>query len=911
MEKYVLFTYNDEYVNGTHDLGGAVKTDGTDSNVTSSGELSDSTMSSGGDPRQKAIAGMRRRRRMKSPVRSFLKDQMQRLALVMMATSTAVGAWSQEVLMDPAYDVWAVFQPSQRIYEREHFVSVSGPEVDCLELFAGSCKISGAFAKRQRGVLRPRDLLLGDNFRRAEVREEILCEIDRHRPRLVWMAPPCTYWCGFSRLNYDQQQRRRLRQREKILIEFTEEVLLRQRLRGGLVVVENPRSSDIWRHSSLARWIQDPEMCRAEVDLCTYGLESENGEPMKKGLTLLTNQPAFANSLSSLCHGGHDHVPVQGRETALSAVYPDEFARAVVRSFDVWWKNARLVWMTQGAPTTIWAAAPASTWTTSSSSSSIVKRPEDEALATGAAAISFKGKVNATVAGVLKRVHQNLGHPPTRELVRHLRIGGAPESVVRAAEQLVCKTCEKCKPAKPHKVSSPVVALDFNEVVAMDVIWVDSAESENLPALNIVDLASTYQVVVPLKGTKSEDTSEAFAAGWMRWAGAPKILLVDLDSAFKDRFLTLMDERNIQIRSSAGQAHWQNGTAERHGASWKLMWAKFVEENLVLDSEVEEAMAAVSDAKNQLRNRSGYSPRQWVFGANQKLQGDCIDGDGDVSSLGAITASEKLQRGQALRMGARAAFFQVQNKEALQRAVSHKPRVQPEQYLPGDLVYIYREVKQGKTKKPAAHWTGPGAVIGREGSNYWIARGGRCLLAAQEHVRSADHEEVSEMLRLKLAMRELHTLMKEDNNEFDEIVDAEAPPVQDGDVAMEAIPSQDGGRASSRQQDEFEQVAAREAALRSAAKRNKLLDDVPEALKKARTQEPQRAFMVKRCVSEKGKEKQLEKELPWGMIPPDERPLYRQAEEKQWQEHVTMRQYELYLWKRAQRSLPKSSLNGS
>jgi hypothetical protein len=44
--------------------------------------------------------------------------------------------------------------------------------------------------------------------------------------------------------------------------------------------------------------------------------------------------------------------------------------------------------------------------------------------------------------------------------------------------------------------------------------------------------------------------------------------------------------------------------------------------------------------------------------------------------------------------------------------------------------------------------------------------------------------------------------------------------------------------------------------------------------------------MVKRCISEKGKEKQLEKELPWGLIPPDEKEMYREAELKQWQEHV-------------------------
>ena len=140
--------------------------------------------------------------------------------------------------------------------------------------------------------------------------------------------------------------------------------------------------------------------------------------------------------------------------------------------------------------------------------------------------------------------------------------------------------------------------------MAADIIWIDAADAKNKPALNIVDMASTYQVVIPLPGIKSEDVSQAFSTGWIQWAGIPKQILVDLDSAFKDRFLNVMDEKCIIVRAAAGQAHWQNGVCERHGGAWKEIWAKLVEEQLVLEEEIAEASAAVSDAKNQLRNRS-------------------------------------------------------------------------------------------------------------------------------------------------------------------------------------------------------------------------------------------------------------------------------------------------------------------
>jgi hypothetical protein len=230
-----------------------------------------------------------------------------------------------------------------------------------------------------------------------------------------------------------------------------------------------------------------------------------------------------------------------------------------------------------------------------------------------------------------------------------------------------------------------------------------------------------------------------------------------LDSAFKDKFLALMDEKCIIVRSAAGQAHWQNGVCERHGGSWKAIYAKLLEENLILEEEFTEACAAVSDAKNSLRNRSGFSPRQWVFGSNGRQVGDLFDGSDDTASFPAGSPDAKFARAQVVRTGARAAFFQCQTKDALQRAIHHKPRQQPEHYEVGDMVYIYREYRQGKGKKPSAAWMGPAVVIGKQDPNYWLARGGRCLLAAPEHLRPADPEEVSETIRIKLAMKSMMT----------------------------------------------------------------------------------------------------------------------------------------------------------
>ena len=843
-------------------------------------------------PRQRAVQGhfarQEKRRKMNRSTAVKLKDQVKLACQVFISCSLAMASHVGEVLAEPVVDVFSVFTPSTQL------LPGGGQDVQCLELFAGKARISEAFAKRGRGVLAPRDIKFGHDFRNPDVKAEILREVRDLSPGLVWLAPPCTLWGNFSRLNYGPQELRRLRKREIDLVRFCNEVMqLQTSLGKGQFVLENPRGSDMWRTPELQSWISGQRASLAKADLCSYGMQSVDGEHLlRKPVSLLCSNEQFAEQISRLCPGDHEHLPIQGANTAHSGIYPTAFASAVVKAFDRS-SSRRVAFPTVSFPAVKNPGTPRSTAAGATGSGSgsalakIEKKDEEQVEPYGASAITFKGKVNPMVAATLKRVHQNLGHPPNRELVRHLKIGGAPQAVLQAAEQLVCRTCDRCSKTRPHKVATPVTALDFNEVVAADIIWIDAADAKNKPALNVVDMASTYQVVIPLPGIKSEDVSRAFSTGWIQWAGIPKQILVDLDSAFKDRFLNLMDEKCIIVRAAAGQAHWQNGVCERHGGAWKEIWAKLVEEQLVLEEEVAEASAAVSDAKNQLRNRSGYSPRQWVFGTNGRQVGDLFDGAEDAAAFPVDSADSKFARSQVLRAGARAAFYRCQTQEALSRAVNHKPRVASKPLEIGDLAYIYREHRQGRGKKPSASWTGPAVVIGKEGSNYWLARGGRCLLAAPEHLRLAEHEEVSEALRVKLAMREVkHMLMNFQGEEYEEVDDAAAP---DGPLAeseqvhpgadMEVETHLEGGQPQPLPPS-WAEAASREERIKTATRRMQSLDDVPTQIKKARV------FMVKRCISEKGKEKQLEKELPWGLIPPDERQLYKEAELKQWKEHV-------------------------
>lgn len=229
-------------------------------------------------------------------------SQLHKLAEALMVMTVALGSWTKEVIADPSTTCMRCLPPSMTTSPRGILRTSDGIPWIAWRSLPVTARFQGLCQQKARGTS-ARDLLLGHDLRDESQRDEVFREIYTHRHKMIWLAPPCTNWCAFSRLNHDSQERRRRRRREKELIKLVEEVIVFQRANYGLVVVENPRTSDIWRHSALSRWYHDSEMHLCQVDLCTYGLESREGIPMRKGLTLLYNSSEFAEDLTRRCDG--------------------------------------------------------------------------------------------------------------------------------------------------------------------------------------------------------------------------------------------------------------------------------------------------------------------------------------------------------------------------------------------------------------------------------------------------------------------------------------------------------------------------------------------------------------------------------------------------------------------------------
>ena len=108
----------------------------------------------------------------------------------------------------------------------------------------------------------------------------------------------------------------------------------------------------------------------------------------------------------------------------------------------------------------------------------------------------------------LRKLHANLGHPSNNHLVRILKHGGASDAAIKAAREFSCDLCRantKPKislPAQVHRVS------DFNALVGLDIKYLPGWKvNQRVPALNIVDYASSFQLMVPLPAQETSDAT--------------------------------------------------------------------------------------------------------------------------------------------------------------------------------------------------------------------------------------------------------------------------------------------------------------------------------------------------------------------------------------------------------------------
>eukprot|EP00974_Lingulodinium_polyedra_P101636 9843243-Lingulodinium_polyedra.AAC.1 len=99
------------------------------------------------------------------------------------------------------------------------------------------------------------------------------------------------------------------------------------------------------------------------------------------------------------------------------------------------------------------------------------------------------------------KLHTNLGHPGNAALARAVRLSGGSDAAIAAATMHHCPTCLRLQeppPAMPASLRDKW--REFNDCVAIDLFTLTDARGVQQQFLNMVDMASRYQLVTPIAG---------------------------------------------------------------------------------------------------------------------------------------------------------------------------------------------------------------------------------------------------------------------------------------------------------------------------------------------------------------------------------------------------------------------------
>jgi len=349
------------------------------------------------------------------------------------------------------------------------------------------------------------DILNGWDLRVEGKRKELREHLRTLRPRLLIVCPPCGPFSQLQELNKMRNLKGYLQKLSegKMLLRFAMELCKDQMDRGDLFLFEHPQGAKSWSDPSVQKLLHDSRVYKETLDQCMYGLKDHvSGKPHRKRTGIMVNCESVAKRLRTMCDRTHEHEHVMGcvktkmgwkTRSRMAQAYPPKLVQAMIQGLKDDEKSRQQSMVTY------------SVFTVESLETDDEKK----------------------IVRILKRCHENLGHPSNQRFVSMLKAARASETCLKLAKGLTCSTCREMMGEKSHNVSKTLKDLEFNDMISVDTFELE-LDWRKVKLLNVVDLATRFQVVVPLwKGIEIKKVRKAYRRSWKRWAGVPRILISD------------------------------------------------------------------------------------------------------------------------------------------------------------------------------------------------------------------------------------------------------------------------------------------------------------------------------------------------------------------------------------------------
>ena len=345
--------------------------------------------------------------------------------------------------------------------------------------------------------------------------------------------------------------------------------------------------------------------------------------------------------------------------------------------------------------------------------------------------------------GIIKKLHNNLGHPTAEKLSRHLAESNAQRALIEGASDYLCASCAERRPPSLTTPGNLKDATEFNEKVYLDGFDWEGKNGVKAYVLHFFDEATRFHLGV----RTTRDTERAIKVlkqTWFQWAGPPQNLAHDQGGEFMTEEWKMMLQEN-NIRPVLSVAPWQRGRIERHGGIVQEMLNRIDNESNIKDlARFDEALQQCFHAKNTMSIVNGYSPEQAVLGRATKLPASIVDDENmsaHLSCHGTDLASDRFRQRLELRSAARAAFSRADNSDALRRALARQSRGVSQSWACGQLC-MYWDKRKSPNMIEKGRWNGPAQIVCQESRTIiWITHMNRLLRCAQENLRPVSLRE--------------------------------------------------------------------------------------------------------------------------------------------------------------------------
>ena len=459
---------------------------------------------------------------------------------------------------------------------------------------------------------------------------------------------------------------------------------------------------------------------KSRADGCAFGMKAADvDEFVLKSWRLQCRTEEQAQRLNLQCQKNHLHVPIEGAiRTNATAYYPRKMALRFVRG--------------------------------------LLKKPDMKDVARRLGCVEClavdldpertesepsKGEIER-IMKLLTKVHCNSAHCSNRTLARVLHDDGAPQCVVKLAQDFKCDTCL----AHSRPQIKPVTSLTY-ETRLWHKVAIDQAEFERPDSVVCFQLyvEGASQLCVPHvlfernkddhRNATGQAVTDSFAETWLSHYPKPARVKTDPEGAFQSNEFREFLSTNIEYEPTAGEAHWQNGEVER-----KVQVIKRIAQKLSTEfptASGKQILGAACAANNELERCRHYSPNQWAFGMSKPSWEEAI-----------TIPSDSFKDVMELRLNAQKHWLKEKAHERLLIAQRAKTRTLVV-WKPGTKCMVWRAGKGTKTKPGwGGKWLGPGIVLihqttsdGGPSKVVWISLGGRLYRVAPEHLRQTTERE--------------------------------------------------------------------------------------------------------------------------------------------------------------------------